>query len=149
MLIVVVAVSCWLMYIKLIYFSTIWESTGFYFRLIKDTIADALVFFLMYLVLIITFSNSMYILNKFRIYENPNDTLFPRQTGTELVDSMIFIYTQSIGEFGTENYTLEYSEGEITYWLFFMVTTFLTTIVFFNMLINIMGKTLDKLSEEK
>ena len=63
------------------------------------------------------------------------------------MDALLHIFISSTGDFSTDNYTLD--ERERVIWLFFIITTYMTTIIFFNMLINIMGLTLDRLEESK
>ena len=64
----------------------------------------------------------------------------------ETWDSLLHIYKFSMGNFGLDNYTRQGSKGEVTIWCFFVITSFLTSILFFNMLINIMGQSLTKLT---
>lgn len=125
----------------------LFKGFSFYIRLIIDTIGDALQFLILYLVMLVCFANGLYVLNHFRDYKDPDDSLYERNWGFSTADAFLHIYIVSTGEFNVDNYTV--SDGERVIWCFFYITTFMTTIVFFNMLINIMGQTLERLSDIK
>lgn len=54
---------------------------------------------------------------------------------------------QGLGEFGTDRF--EGSRDDKMIWVMFIVSSFITNIVFLNMLIAIMGDTFTKVTEEQ
>lgn len=68
--------------------------------------------------------------------------------GISVVDSIIAMYLMSLGEF---DYGGNYGQGpdSKTAWVFFILGTYLTLIVFMNVLIAIMGDSYGRVSETK
>ena len=64
-----------------------------------------------------------------------------------LSDAWINQYLLGLGDF--YHLPLAFSEFKNLEWLFFILSTFATQIVFLNMLIAIMGDTFDRLTEKK
>ena len=60
------AVAVILMWIKFFYWLRLFTETSFYVRLIKDTILDIGYFFILYVLILITFANALLILNQRR-----------------------------------------------------------------------------------
>ena len=146
-LITLISISCWLMYIKIIYFANMFKETGYYVKLIVETVNESKVFMAIYVIMLICFGNGIMVLNQQRDYRDDDNSLYPKEVGTEPMDALLHIFISSMGEFSSDNYTLD--ERERVIWIFFIVSTYMTTIIFFNMLINIMGLTLDRLEESK
>ena len=65
-LVVLVFIAVFILWWKLIYWFRLFESTSFYIRLIIDTISGIGYFFTIFLVLLLAFSNAIYILNSNR-----------------------------------------------------------------------------------
>ena len=62
------------------------------------------------------------------------------------LDAFVRSYLVGLGEFGIDNYT---GEGGALIWLFFLLATFITQLLFMNLLIAIMGDTFDRVQEVK
>ena len=56
-------------------------------------------------------------------------------------------YLLALGEFSTDSYAEEGTD--VIIWIVFIITTFITQVTFFNMLIAIMGDTFARVSEVK
>ena len=59
--------------------------------------------------------------------------------------SILYVYLAAIGEFGTDSFASGKETGLL--WAFFVITTFLLSIVMLNMLIAMMGQSYEKVSE--
>ena len=136
----------WLLYIKLIQYMRLWDKTAFFIRLIQETIGDAMYFLLVYGVVIFSFAVALFMLNQNRGYGSDN-SIYDELTGFETADAAIATYMQSLGDFSTDSYNS--GDNPHMIWLFFIVTTFLTTITILNMLIAVMGDTFARETEIK
>ena len=62
------------------------------------------------------------------------------------LDAFVRSYLVGLGEFGMDNYA---GEGGALIWFFFLLATFITQLLFMNLLIAIMGDTFDRVQEVK
>ena len=60
--------------------------------------------------------------------------------------SLLYVYLTSVGEFSTDSFALGEDTGLL--WAFFLMTTFFLSIVMLNMLIAMMGRSYEKISEK-
>ena len=60
----VASVAVWLMWVKILYWMRLFDSTSFFVRLLSDTVIDSLPFTLMLSFIISAFANALYLLNQ-------------------------------------------------------------------------------------
>ena len=102
-------------------------------------------FVFMFVLIILGFANGFYVLAKNQlaaIKAEDGDPEIPYMTYGQ---SILYVYTTSTGEFNTDPFAKGEDEGLL--WAFFVITTFLLTIVMLNMLIAIMGSSYQKVSD--
>ena len=138
------ALAVVLMWFKAFYWMRLFTGTSFYVRLIRETLYDIRFFALLFICILATFGNALYVMSQGR----PDDEmLYADIFGWRVLSTLLNQYMLSLGEFDTEAYQ---SDGEdIVVWTIFIATTFITQITFLNMLIAVMGDTFDRVSEVK
>jgi hypothetical protein len=132
--IVIIAITTWFMWIKCLYFLRIYESTGYLIRMIIEVIVDMKNFFLVLLVAIAAFADSLLIISINS--ENPYATGF--------TDAMIYTYRIILGDFSTD----ELSDTKVP-WLsmsLLILCTLFNMIVMLNLLIAIISETFAKVN---
>lgn len=115
----------------------LFKDTGFYVRLLGSTLRDVLIFLILFFCILFTFGDALMIMNEKRsseLYKNYFDISF--------FNSIFNQYLIGLGDFDIENYELLQHDWFV--WVLFIFMTFLTQIVFLNMLIAIMGNTYAK-----
>ena len=140
----------WLMFF---YWLRLFPTTGFYVTMITETLNDISYFLIMFLMCVITFSNAVYTLNQIEVIidgdeDNPQtDSTYLESINEPFIDSFIHQYRIGLGD----PITYEYSVHPAKYlaWVYFMMATLFTQIMFLNMLIAIMGQTFGRVNEAK
>ena len=102
-------------------------------------------FVFMFVLIILGFANGFYVLAKNQLAAIKTEDGDPEIPYMTYMQSILYVYTTSTGEFNTD----PFSKGEDMnlLWAFFVITTFLLSIVMLNMLIAIMGSSYSKVSE--
>ena len=132
------------------YWWRLFPSTAFYVSLLIETINDLKLFLVFYIVIIFTFATMIMVLNQ--QYKNLQDdgedftALIVERSGHDLFDAFVMIWALGIGDYSLKQYNNKPST--LPYWIF-ILSTFFTNIVFLNMLINIMGDTLERMKEQR
>ena len=93
------------------------------------------------------FANVMYIINykRIAIFE---DEILEKYTENNVFNSLINQHLLGLGDFSIEGYSdFDSYQDKILTWGTFFAGTFIIQIVFFNMLIAIMGDTFDKVTD--
>ena len=134
------------MWCKMFYWMRLFESTAYYVKLIQQTIADCMTFMLMVLIIILAFANFFLIINLNMAGREDEQVYVNTYLGNDFIDSVISSYFMGLGEFAYDGY----SSGPNKYsaWFMFLLATFLTCVVFMNMLIAIMGETFGAVTEK-
>ena len=78
-----------LMWIQFIYWFRLFETTTLYIRLIYQTIEDILAFLLIFVLVILTFSNLLYVLNTNRQQGEFGDALYPQAIHVGFIDAIL------------------------------------------------------------
>lgn len=78
--------------------------------------------------------------------EHDHTNIFIPMTDYAFYDSFITMWSLGLGDFSIKNYS---DMGYDLPFMFFLLATFFTNIVFLNMMIAIMGDTFDKMTEKK
>jgi len=153
MTIVRVASVCTLINFYWIYYNLqLFEITAVYVLMINKTISDIMYFFLMFFIVICAFGNAIMIIDRYnRNYAELNntdyETIVSDAFGNQITDSLINQYLVGLGDFSYSDYAQNPSKPYL--WTYFTLATFLTQIVFFNMLITVMGTTYEEVIENK
>ena len=122
----------------------LFKSTSFYIRLLTTTIYDLRFFLFIYGISLWMFGTVVLILNKQKDYDNYDpDSLISHFFGIETMDSVFSIYLVSLGEFEIPTENFADSDMHNFVYFFFVLATFLTTIIMLNMIIAIMARTYD------
>lgn len=119
-----------------------------------QTFDDVSAFLKLFFLLLCGFANGLYILNfdgevygeKFS--ENPTFIQFLSNFFDRIwvyLNTIVNQYMLGLGEFGVDSFGD--SSNEILMWLLFLFATFITMLVFFNMIIAIMGETFNTVNE--
>ena len=131
------------MWVNLIIWMRVFESTTIFVRLIKDTIRDMKWFFLLYLVIVGMFGSMMYIINarKNRFYRA---TLYDDEvTSSKVANAVLHQFLATLGDFSVDEYSSKSDVDLPLDWFIFISSTIFINVVIFNMLIAIMADTYD------
>ena len=120
------------------------KPTGKYVRLLGETLKDVGSFLILFLCILFTFANALFILNKQR-YED--EQLYQEYFDSTILDSIFQQYLLSLGEVYSDNYKMNREDWYI--WALLIIMTAITQIVFLNMLVAIMGDTFSKVMERQ
>ena len=133
------------MWIKIFYWMRLFPELAYYVKLISQTILDSMSFSLLVLIILISFANFFYIIN--RNNEEGGDVNYVTEvTGYQFLDSLLDVYLMgALGAFDPATYQNGYGAKFAIPMLF--LATFIISIVFMNMLIAIMGDTFGQVLE--
>ena len=138
------AFACFFMWIKIFYWMRQFSSLAYYVKLIQQTIQDICSFMLMVLIIFISFAAFFYVADR-NLVGTP-DSYMGKYFDNRIIDSVISIYViGSLGDFLPSKFTVGYEAKAVM--LMFILSTFLVSVVFMNMLISIMGHTYGQVSE--
>lgn len=138
------AFSCFFMWIKVFYWMRLFSSLAYYVKLIQQTISDSLQFMLMVLIIILSFANFFYVIDRNLITdyqaETRTDRYYDTYTENPIRDVIISVYMMgALGDFDSTIYRVGYNRYFAV--AMFLLATFIISVVFMNMLIAIMGET--------
>ena len=140
------AYACFLMWCKMFYWMRLFESTAYYVKLIQQTIADCMTFMLMILIILLAFANFFLIINLNMEGREDGAVYVNSYTGVAKIDALISAYFMGLGEFAYDGYSV--GPSSFSAWTMFLMATFITCVVFMNMLIAIMGETFGAVTEK-
>jgi hypothetical protein len=133
------------MWIKVFYWMRLFPDLAYYVKLISQTILDSMSFSLLVFIILISFANFFYIINK----NNPPDgdvNYVTEITGYSFLDAILDVYLMgALGAFETSTFQNGFGAKFAIPMLF--LATFFISIVFMNMLIAIMGETFAQVQE--
>jgi len=137
------AFACFFMLIKVFYWMRLFSSLAYYVKLIQQTISDSLYFMLMVFLIILSFANFFYVIDRnltnsgFRYYDQYTST---PDINNSIIDVIISVYMMgALGDFDSNIYRIGYDRYFAM--AMFLLATFIICVVFMNMLIAIMGET--------
>jgi hypothetical protein len=140
------AFACFFMWIKVFYWMRLFSALAYYVKLIQQTISDSMNFMLMVFLIICSFANFYYVVDR-NMKTTGQGRYYDQYTSDaendidhSIVDVIISIYMMgALGDFDSTIYRVGYDR----YFAFFMfvLATFIISVVFMNMLIAIMGDT--------
>lgn len=141
------AFSIFLLYIKFFYWLRLFDSTAAFIRMLKEIIVDIVPFLTFLVVCIAMFANTFLIFDQSRRLQGRFDErIIEEAFGIPWIDAFVRSYLVGLGEFGMENFN---GEGGTLIWMFFLLATFITQLLFMNLLIAIMGDTFDRVQDMK
>ena len=111
--------------------------------------SDIIYFLLIYFIVLGMFANAVYCLSLNRDPDDEDSAIIDQAVNNRVFDSILNQYLLSLGEFGTDNYGAGEKGEDWVLWIFFILSTFITSITILNMLIAIMGDTFGKVTEIK
>ena len=130
----VAAVAVLLMWVKLFYFLRIFSSTAYLIRMIIEIMIDMWYFVAVLMLAVLAFGNSFYILGW-------NDT---NPSGPFCGDSFplafVLSWRMGTGDFDTSTFN---TPDEILIWVLWFLNTLIINIIFFNLVIALMGDTFE------
>lgn len=140
------AYATFFMWCKMFYWMRLFESTAYYVTLIVQTITDCMTFMLMILIILLAFGNFFMVINQNMDGREDGVVYVNEYLGFKPVDALISAYFMGLGEFAYDGYSL--GPNKYSAWSMFLLATFLTCVVFMNMLIAIMGETFGAVTEK-
>lgn len=141
------AISIFILYIKFFYWLRLFDSTAAFIRMLKEIVLDIVPFLTFLVVCVAMFSNTFLIFDQSRRLQGRYDERIIEEVfGIPWIDAFVRSYLVGLGEFGMENFS---GEGGSLIWIFFLLATFITQLLFMNLLIAIMGDTFDRVQEMK
>lgn len=143
------AFGCFLGWIKMFYWMRLFDATAFYLNLIITTIADCGKFLIMVFLTIMAFANFFLVINYDTHKTSYENAFVSDMTGSAFFNAFVTSYFFCLGSF---NY-LDFTAGGVgaqsmIVWVMFLLGTFMNMIIFMNMLIAIMAKTFNDVTEE-
>ena len=144
------AFACFFMWVKVFYWMRLFESLAYYVKLILQTMTDSMPFMLMVGIIVMSFANFFYVIDRNLTSYWTEDTgisYYKSYTGHKIVDVIISVYMMgALGDFESEAYTI--GTDHLSVMFMFLLATFVICVVFMNMLIAIMGETFGTVTEE-
>jgi hypothetical protein len=97
------------MWIKVFYWMRLFTSLAYYVKLIMETIASSLPFMLMVLIILMSFSNFIYVINVNLNHMYPDNSYYKKYSGVGVIDVVISVYMLGmLGDFESEVYITGY-----------------------------------------
>ena len=129
------------------YWVRLFPELAFYVTMVFETIKDCAYFIMILLAAIVMFGNAFYTLQGIDsgIIDGKEGQIWQDFFGHKFGDAAFMSYLIGLGEFSYENWADHPSWWLI--WVYFILATFFTQIMFFNMLIAIMGETYARVTE--
>jgi hypothetical protein len=152
MLIQITTLLTGLLWIAFYYMWRLIPNFAFYVSMLTQTAIDLKIFLFFYVMIIITFATVQMIMynavntSEFYGTEYNYRNVFKSYTDYPLLDSFVSMWSLGLGDFDIELYA--YMESDLLF-LFFLIASFITNVVFLNMMIAIMGDTFEKMTEKR
>ena len=138
------------------YWMRLFKTTAFFMNLLWKTIKGILTFLMVLLLLLLTLTNLIFIMDKI---DHDVDHIDPKtgsmsriitdHVGNDFLNSAIHMYLLSLGEFDFDDYSKRGTISNICLWIIFIFGTFMLQITFMNMLIAIMAETFAEVTEKR
>lgn len=140
------SIAICLNWMMLYYWLRLFPQLAFYVTMIYETLVDISWFMISFLMCVAAFTNATYVLNLMKTDSGEDsDLLWNTAFGVDFFDSFLNQYLVGLGEFNLDPYAD--SPAYILNYIYFILATLFTQIVFLNMLIAIMGETYGRVSE--
>ena len=139
---------------KVFYMMKLFKDPAFFMNLLTRTLGDIVPFTLMISILIMGFSNVIFILNLVdqsasEEQEAMQEPVYAQIFGNDYVNAAMHMYILAVGDYDTEGFEGKGTVNKFFLWAIFIAATFLIQVTFMNMLIAIMSNTFDDVVEKK
>ena len=134
----VAGVAVLIMWAKLFYFLWFFNATAHLIRMIIEIWSDIWYFVVVLMLAILAFANSFYILSR-----NSKDMSEPF-SGSTLPLSFIYSWKMGTGDFDTTAFA---TKDETLIWVLWFLNTLIINIIFFNLVVALMGDTFERVQE--
>jgi len=101
---------------------------------------------LMILIILLAFGNFFMVINQNMDDREDGNVYVNSYVNNKPIDALISAYFMGLGEFAYDGYS--YGPNKFSAWSMFLLATFLSCVVFMNMLIAIMGETFGEVTEK-
>ena len=137
---IVLAVFC--LWFRAFYWMRVFERPALLILLIRRTLTHILPFMVLLFIILLLFTNMLYVLNKTQdpLIPRYETSLYSEESKYSFYSALIHIYLISLGEFNMDDYENRGETIKQIILLGFILATFLIQITFMNMLIAIMGE---------
>lgn len=140
----IASVAVFVLYVKFFYWLRLFDSTAAFIRMLKEIIIDIVPFLTFLVVCVGMFANSLLILDQGRRLSGIDAPIASEVFGIPVLDFFVRSYLIGLGEFEMDNYS---EHNRMLVWIIFILATFITQLLFLNLLIAIMGDTFDRVQE--
>ena len=143
---------------KVFYWMRLFKNPAFFMNLLKRTLGDIVPFLLMISILIMMFSNIMYILNRVDLSDSNEEQktvkpvyaqIFGPGAIADFINAIMHMYILAVGDYDTDAFDGKGDINKIFLWITFVGATFMIQVTFMNMLIAIMSNTFGEVMEKK
>lgn len=133
----------------------LFNNTAVYVRLLIQTISNVTYFLIIYAILIACFGNVVAIIELYDYNQSLDPptadyqyvSLFENAFDSIVLNSFINQYLLGLGEFSNDYF--ESNNSYVFLWIYFLLATLFTQIIFFNMIISIMGTSFEEVMANK
>ena len=119
----------------------VYQERAHFITLIAQIVLDVKTFAIMLLIICLAFANFFYVIDQ----GDKTNKIVGVYTRSNIVNVIMEMYFIAIGNSSTDGYSN--SENSNIIWVFFMLASFIIVVVFMNLLISIMGNTLNNVQE--
>lgn len=139
---------------KIFYWMRLFKDPAFFMNLLKKTLRDIVPFTIMISILIMMFSNIIYILNLIDLSDSDEDQamvkpVYAKIFGPDFVNAILHMYILAVGDYDTDAFDGKGDINKIFLWITFVCASFMIQVTFMNMLIAIMSNTFGEVMEKK
>jgi hypothetical protein len=136
------------MFIRCFYWMRFFDHTAHYVRLILDAMNEIKYFFVLFVIVLITFGLPIFVFSMDSYGVDSDDQLIIKAIPeSRFLNTVIHMYMLALGEF--ETMTQYRGENPRRIWGLFVVSTFVVQITFLNVLIAIMGDVYQKVMSNR
>ena len=139
---------------KVFYWMRLFKNPAFFSNLLKKTLGDIVPFLLMISILMMLFSNIIYILNQVDLSDSNAEQeevkpVYAQIFGFDFINAVMHMYILAVGDYDTDAFDGKGDINKIFLWITFVGATFMIQVTFMNMLIAIMSNTFGEVMEKK
>lgn len=140
--------SLFMTWITFFYWWRLFPTFAFYVSLVVETIIDLTQFLYFYIMIIIGFGTIMMIINSSiqseKLGDKEDDTFIKYRTDNDFFNATLVMWLMGLADFNLDNF------GEKNLALvMFVLSSFILNILYLNLLINVMGDTLERMKEQR
>ena len=146
------SLATFILWVLMLYWMRLSQNLSFYVDIVTSSIQDIKYFLLMLVLIILTFSNALLILdlnNKDEYGESTKsyESFISDVSGDTFFSSIIQQFSLGLGTVPTDN--IINNKFRILIWVYFIAAVIVTNVAFFNILIAIVSDTYERIMESK